>query len=65
MLAHLHNVPRDKNANNVRYYTPYENEINMKDIPYPVAVKDMLKFEKQNENISVNVFGIEGKEYYP
>ena len=32
-------------------------------IPYPVAVKDVPKFEKQN-NISVNVFGYE-ESYYP
>ena len=35
----------------------------MNGIAYPVAVKDVPKFEKQN-NISVNVFGYE-EGYYP
>ena len=35
----------------------------MKGITYPVAVKKVPTFEKQN-NISVNVFGFED-EYYP
>ena len=35
----------------------------MEGITYPVAVKDVPKFEKQNE-ISVNVFGYEDG-YYP
>ena len=35
----------------------------MSSIDYPVAVKDVSKFEKQND-ISVNVFGYE-EVYYP
>ena len=47
----------------VEKYMPYENELNMEGIAYPVAVKDVPKFEKQND-ISVNVFGYEDG-YYP
>ena len=61
ILAHLHKF--DDNPHRVQKYKQYENEINMTDIPYPVKVKDVPKFEKQND-ISVNVFGYESN-YYP
>ena len=51
------------NQHRVSHYLLYEEEINMKDIPYPVAVNNLKRFEKLNENISVNVFGYEGEVY--
>ena len=63
ILAHLHVVPPHQHGYRVEKYTPYENELNMEGITYPVAVKDVPKFEKQND-ISVNVFGYEDG-YYP
>ena len=61
VLAHLYeaNYHRER----VEHYKPHETELNMNVIVYPVAVKDVPKFEKQN-NISVNVFGYEDG-YYP
>ena len=47
----------------VEKYIPYENELNMEGITYPVAVKGVTKFEKQN-NISINVYRYEDG-YYP
>jgi hypothetical protein len=41
------------------------SKINWKDIKFPVSLKDIDKFEKQNPNISVNVFGYEKNEVYP
>ena len=38
-------------------------ELNMKCIEYPVSLKDIDKFEKQNPSISINVFGFEGNTY--
>ena len=38
-------------------------ELNMKDIEFPVKLKDIDKFEKQNPGISFNVFGYEGDTY--
>ena len=52
-----------QNGHRVEKYTPYENELSMEGITYPVAVKDVPKFEKQND-ISVNVFGHKDR-YYP
>ena len=42
-----------------------ENTLNMERIDYPVSLKDINKFEKQNPTISITVFGYEGKSVYP
>ena len=42
-----------------------ENTLNMEGIEYPVSLKDLNKFEKQNPSISITVLGYEGKSVYP
>ena len=42
-----------------------ENTLNMERIDYPVSLKDLNKFEKQNPNITITVFGYERKNVYP
>ena len=42
-----------------------ENTLNMEVIEYPVSLKDLKKFEKQNPTISITVLGYEGKSIYP
>ena len=42
-----------------------ENTLNMEGICYPVSLKDINKFEKQNPTISITVLGYEGKNVYP
>ena len=42
-----------------------ENTLNMEGIDYPVSLKDINKFEKQNPNITITVLGYEGKNVYP
>ena len=37
----------------------------MEGICYPVSLKDLNKFEKQNPTISITVLGYEGKSVYP
>ena len=61
VLAHLYEA--NDHRYRVNHYKQYESELDMNGIVYPVAVKDVPKFEKQN-NISVNVFGYEDG-YYP
>ena len=61
ILAALHQAKQ--NVCRVNNYKQYEGELNMKGITYPLAVKQVPKFEKQN-TISVNVFGFKD-EYYP
>ena len=41
-----------------------ENTLNMEGIEYPVSLKDIDKFEKQNPRIFITVFGYEDKNVY-
>ena len=41
-----------------------ENTLNMEGIEYPVSLKDIDKFEKQNPGIFITVFGYENKSIY-
>ena len=42
-----------------------ENTLNMEGIEYPVSLKDLGKFEKQNLSVSITLFGYDGKSIYP
>ena len=42
-----------------------ENTLNRKGIEYPVSLKDLNKFEKQNPSISITVLGYEENGTYP
>ena len=44
ILAALH--PACLNANRVNKYKPYENELNVMDLKFPLVIKDIKKFEK-------------------
>ena len=46
-------------------YSPYEEELKMAGIPYPVPLSKIHQFERQNNDISINVFGFENNEIYP
>ena len=57
----------DKNEIRLTDLRQYENELNMKDIDFPVKLKDITKFENQNPTIpGINVFSInENNKFYP
>ena len=58
--------PKDDNAVRVdKELKGKENTLNMEGIEYPVSLKDKGKFENQNPNISITVFGYKGKSVYP
>ena len=57
--------PVEVNPDRLTNYIEYEREVNMRDINYPVKVKDLLKFEKQNPRLSVNVFGLDDDKVFP
>ena len=59
ILAPLH--PACLNVNRVNKYKPYENELYVTDLKFPLAVKYITKFEKLNQSISVNVLVFDGK----
>ncbi len=54
VLAQIH--PADSHAERISKYKTYENELNFKGINFPVEIKSIAKFEKQNPDISVNCF---------
>lgn len=47
--------PAKKDADRTSKYIEYMEELNFKDIEFPMKLKDIPKFEKQNE-ISINVY---------
>ena len=58
--------PKDRNSERVdTELRKKENTLNMKEIEFPVSLKDLDKFEKQNPSISVTVLGHEEKGVYP
>lgn len=61
VLAALHYKEFSKNLHRVSNYKKYENEMNMTNIKYPVTLGQIEVFEKQNVNISVNVYMYECK----
>ena len=62
ILAALHST--DIHPERVSHYEPYENELNMMGIEYPVSLSKIEKFERQND-ISINIFGFEEGETFP
>ena len=64
ILALLHPVKYRNNPNRVSKYQEYEHDLSMTGIQYPVDIKDIGKFEHEND-ISVNVYGYEDKKIFP
>lgn len=50
-----------KNADRVSKYVEFYDELDFSGIKFPVELKLIEKFEKQNNNISVNVYGVENE----
>ena len=61
ILAYLHKDEIIKNVCRVNKYKKYEHELKMEGIKYPVGIKEIKKFNEQNE-IKVNVFIWEGDQ---
>ena len=64
ILASLHPVQHGNHSTRVLKYQEYEHELNMSGIQYPVDIKDISKFEHQN-NISINVYVYDDKKIFP
>ena len=57
--------PKKKNSERIdKELKAKENTLNMEGIEYPVSLKDIDKFEKQNPSISITVLGYEDKSVY-
>ena len=63
VLAALHHEEVDqKNSNRVAQYKKWEGELKFEGIEFPVSLRAIDKFERQNPTINVNVFGFDGEE---
>ena len=65
ILRHLH--PREKHSPRINDLKKYENDLNFKEINFPVKVKYITKFENQNPDLpGINVFSVnDNNKVYP
>ena len=64
-MGNFISITSNKEARKTRTkYTQYVEELDFSGIEFPLQMKDVSKFENQNE-ISVNVFGLEKDKVYP
>ena len=65
ILRYLH--PREKHSARISDLKKYENDLNFKQINFPIKVKDITKFENQNPDLpGINVFSVkENNKVYP
>ena len=47
--------PATRNPDRITHYRPYENTLNVTGLTFPLAVRDVPRFESLNPNISANV----------
>ena len=58
-IAGVYVEKNGKNLQRISQYKQWQHEFNMKGITMPMAIKDIPKFERQNDNISISVYGFE------
>ena len=65
ILRYLH--PREKHSPRINHLKKYENDLNFKEINFPVKVKDIKKFENQNPSLpGINIFSLnDNNKVYP
>ena len=59
VLAKLHPLDYKNNANRSSKYEKFESELNLDGLEFPLPVKQVPKFERQNPSISVNVLHLD------
>ena len=59
VLAALH--PTESHPYRLSKYLSFQRELDISNLKFPLAVTDVIKFEKLNAAISVNVFAFEGR----
>ena len=55
VIAALHHKEIKKNHQRISRLRPYENQYNWEGLEFPVSIKKIDKFEKNNPGIAVNV----------
>ena len=65
ILPYLH--PKEKHSTRINDLIKYENDLNFKEINFPVKVKDIQKFENNNPDLlGINVFSVnDNNKIYP
>jgi hypothetical protein len=65
VLSAIH--PCERNAERISKYRPFLNTIDLSGLKFPVAVNQVSRFEKNNPDMSVNVYAFveEGQEIIP
>ena len=65
VLRYLH--PKESHEERLSDLRKYENDLNFKGIDFPIRIKDIQKFENQNQNLpGINVFSInDNNKIYP
>jgi len=61
VLASLY--PTKEHVDRLIKYLPYEQTLNTTNLNFPLALKDILKFEILNPSISVNVLSLNDKDF--
>ncbi|KAK3083783.1 hypothetical protein FSP39_003181 [Pinctada imbricata] len=64
IIAALHPVSWGDHPTRVSNYTQYEREIVTEGLDFPTPLSQIAGFEQKN-NISINVFGLEGNDIFP
>lgn len=57
IMAHMY--PASRNSNRVSSYPHFRNILNINGMSFPPTLDDLKIFEKNNPNISINVYGLE------
>ena len=60
----MYPAPPGRNPNRISSYPDFRNVLKIDNIQFPIAIKDISKFELLN-NLSINVFTINKKEILP
>jgi len=61
VLASLHADKVRRNPNKLFNYLHLEDTISVQGLTFPLGLNDMPKLEKQNQQLAINVFGLEGR----
>jgi len=65
ILAHMYRVEHERNPSHVRHYRPHLSELDTTGLTFPLAAKDVAKFERLNEDIPVNVITFDERQPIP
>jgi len=60
ILAHLHPA-RDHNYR-IQNYTSYASELNLDGLTFPLFIKDIPGFKRQNPDIAINCMAVDSKD---